>query len=295
MMTVSDQQNLDFLLLATLHSFGFNPHKPEGLQFNVGPPHPINVSIKPQKPDEDGGGFHRGLICRVLASKPVAASQWEFVEQLIKRRFEPGETSVKLPLIVRDEVKIDENGRIADGFAVPLDLYPSALQSLRNDVFRELNEGLVRFLKLLRWQQEIDAPHEVFDLQPSLYWRVRDGEFYIVGQKRRSGTTARSPVGITWSDEDQREFGALWAEEVEEPLGHELLREAKAALAASPRSALLLAATALETGVKTHLTKLVPDAGWLLAEMPSPPIHKMLRRYVPELHKKRGAATGLAN
>jgi hypothetical protein len=178
---------------------------------------------------------------------------------------------VKLPLTVRGEVKIDKSGRIADGFPVPLDLYPPALQALRDDVFRELNEGLVRFLKLLRWQQEIDAPHEVFDFQPSLYWRVQDGEFYLVGQKRRSAKTMRSPVGITWSDEDQREFAALWAQEVEEPLAHELLREARAALYGSPRSALLLAATALETGVKTHLSKLVPDAGWLLAEMPSAP------------------------
>jgi hypothetical protein len=79
----------------------------------------------------------------------------------------------------------------------------------------------------------------------------------------------------------------------EEPLGHELLREAKAAMRnGSPRSGLLLAATALEAGVKTHAAKLVPDADWLLAEMPSPPIHKMLRHYLPNLHASRG--TGLA-
>src|SRR5262245_14715500 len=97
--------------------------------------------------------------------RPITLSQWTFVEQLIKRRFEPGETSVKLPLMERGEVKIDESGRIADGFAVPLDLYLSALQSLCDEVFQELNDGLVRFLKLLRWQQEIDTPDTVFDFQ----------------------------------------------------------------------------------------------------------------------------------
>jgi hypothetical protein len=81
----------------------------------------------------------------------------------------------------------------------------------------------------------------------------------------------RSPAGISWQDEYEQEFGALWRQDkVEEPLAHELLREAKAALGGSPRGALLMAATALETGVKTHLSRLVPDASWLLSEMPSP-------------------------
>ena len=292
---ITQERKLDLLLLGTLRGFFFNPHRPEGLQFTAGPPRPLNVSVKPAKPGEDDSGLWHGLECRVLTSRAVTPNHWTFVEQLINRKFElSAETAVKLPLIIRGEVKIDESGRIADGFPVPFDLYPPALQTLCDDVFRELNDGLVRFLKLLRWQQEIDAPHRVFDFQPSLYWRVEDGggKFWGVGQKRKPGATTRSPAGIMWSDEDQQEFSGLWAQEVEEPLAHELLREAKAALR-SPRSALLMAATALETGVKTHLSWLVPDASWLLSEMPSPPVHKMLRYYVPELHDKRG--TGLAN
>jgi hypothetical protein len=77
----------------------------------------------------------------------------------------------------------------------------------------------------------------------------------------------------------------------EEPLAHELLREAAVALAGSPRSALLLTATALETGVKAHAAKLVPHAGWLLSEMPSPPIYKMWKDYLPNIH----ASTGLVD
>ncbi len=290
----SQERSLDFLLLGTLHGFFFNPHRPEGLEFAAGPPRPLNVSVKPEKPDEDGGGF-RGLQCRVLTQRRVAQNHWTFVEQLINRKFElSAETPVKLPLIVRDEVKIDETGHLANGFSVPFELYPPPLQILCDDVFRELDDGLVRFLKLLRWQQEIDAPHNVFDFRPSLYWRVAEGPYWHVGLKRQGGRPTRSPAGITWSEEDQREFAALWAQPTaEEPLAHELLREAKVALDGSPRSALLLTATALETGVKTHAAKLVPDASWLLSEMPSPPIHQMLRHYLPDLHKKRG--TGLAD
>ena len=42
-----------------------------------------------------------------------------------------------------------------------------------------------------------------------------------------------------------------------------------------------------------HAAKLVPDARWLLSEMPSPPIHMILRKYLPNLHATRG--TGLAD
>jgi hypothetical protein len=81
----------------------------------------------------------------------------------------------------------------------------------------------------------------------------------------------------------------LWARiDVVEPLGHELLREAKAAILSSPRSALLIAASAIETGVKMHISKIVPDASWLVREVPSPPVHKMLRTYIPDLHQRHG-------
>jgi hypothetical protein len=289
----AEERNIDFLLTGTLEGVFFNPFRPEGLQFTAGPPNPLNVRVAPEKPDSDPGGFQHGLNCRSVTSRSVPTKLANFVEQLIHRKFDwPDEPLV--PLIEREQVQIDAAGNIAEGFSVPFDLYPSALQEVCDDVFRELREGLERFLKLLRWQQEIDAPHQVFEFEPALYWRVAEGPYWHVGQRRRGSSTTQSPAGITWSNEDQREFGALWAQPAaEEPLAHELLREAKMALQGSPRSALLLTATALETGVKMHAAKLVPDAGWLLSEMPSPPIHKMLRDYIPMLHAGRG--TGLAD
>jgi hypothetical protein len=261
------ERNIDFLLTGMLEGFFFNPHRSEGLQFTAGAPNPLNVRVAPAKPDTDGGGFEHGLNCRALASRSVPAKLATFVEQLINRKFEwPDEPLVQLPLVRHGRVQIDATGYIAEGFSVPFDLYPSALQRVCDDVFRELHAGLERFLKLLRWQQEIDAPHRLFDFQPALYWRVAEGPYHHVGRKQRGGSTTRSPAGITWSDEDQRGFAALWAQPAaEEPLAHEPLREAKIALHGLPRSALLLAATALETGVKMHAAKLVPDAGWLLS------------------------------
>jgi hypothetical protein len=170
------ERDIDFLLEGTLRGFFFNPHRPEGLKFTAGPPRPLNVSVTPKKPDTDGGGFHYGLKCRVLTSRSVASGLCTFIAHLIDRKFEPSaDNPVELPLVQRGEIKIDETGHIADGFSVPFELYPPALQTVCDEVFRELRTGLERFLKLLRWQQEIDAPHRVFDFEPALYWRIADG------------------------------------------------------------------------------------------------------------------------
>ena len=292
----SRMESIDFLLTGNLSGFFFNPHRRDGLTFTSGPPKPLLLTVRPENPEKDDSGLMFGLRYRVVTTRTVAPEIRTFVKQLINRRFHLVlDSSIKLPLVKNNQVRIDAEGNVAEGFSVPFELYPADLQTLCDDVSRELSDGVLRFFKLLRWQQEIDAPHDVFgDFKPALYWKVSGETYSIVGFRRQGGNTIRSPAGITWTDEDERDFTALWVDpSAEEPLAHELLREAKAALTASPRSALLMTATALETGVKTHIAKLVPDARWLLSEMPSPPIHKMLRKYLPELHQKRG--TALAN
>lgn len=95
--------------------------------------------------------------------------------------------------------------------------------------------------------------------------------------------------GIRWDDEHPSDLQALWsAADLTEPLGHALLREAAALAIESPRSAILIMATALETAVKIHISKIVSNTGWLMEEMPSPPIHKVLRSYIPLIHRAHG-------
>lgn len=48
--------------------------------------------------------------------------------------------------------------------------------------------------------------------------------------------------------------------------------------------------SALETGIKTHISKLSPDTEWLLENLPSPPIDKIFKNYIPLLYEKCGRA-----
>jgi hypothetical protein len=69
-----------------------------------------------------------------------------------------------------------------------------------------------------------------------------------------------------------------------EPLAHELFQEAwNSKNSGSPKSALVMAIAALEAGVKQFIAKLAPDTEWLLQNLPSPPLVKLLEKYIPSL------------
>ena len=69
---------------------------------------------------------------------------------------------------------------------------------------------------------------------------------------------------------------------IQEPLAHVLLREALAASESRNwATALVMAMTAIEIGVKHLISQLVPEAAWLAEHLPSPPIDAILRDYLP--------------
>jgi hypothetical protein len=74
------------------------------------------------------------------------------------------------------------------------------------------------------------------------------------------------------------------------PLGHDLLREAWNIHEANPRSALVIAVSAIEVGLKHFITEQLPQTEWLLHNMPSPPIHKLVRDFLPTVPS--GASNG---
>jgi hypothetical protein len=72
----------------------------------------------------------------------------------------------------------------------------------------------------------------------------------------------------------------------EPPLGLQLLGEAWNQRITHPRSALVIGVTAAEIALKQLIGELAPDARWLVDNVPSPPIFKIARDYVPSLKVK---------
>jgi hypothetical protein len=97
--------------------------------------------------------------------------------------------------------------------------------------------------------------------------------------------TARGHVSsfLRPSEVSALEVQRLVAGRTSEPLGHELLREARTLSNRTPGSALVIAIAAAEVGFKELVADLVPDAQWMMEHVPSPPLELMLREYLPML------------
>jgi len=75
----------------------------------------------------------------------------------------------------------------------------------------------------------------------------------------------------------------------EQPLYHDLFREAWQSKENNPRSSLVMAMAAAETALKTTAVDLYKNAGttWLFENLPSPPIDRMLRDYIQLLPARK--------
>jgi hypothetical protein len=69
----------------------------------------------------------------------------------------------------------------------------------------------------------------------------------------------------------------------EEPIHHELIREAIEQIRTSPRAALIIGISALEIAVKQVMINLTTNAEWLITNTPSPNILKIIKHYFPLL------------
>ena len=71
-----------------------------------------------------------------------------------------------------------------------------------------------------------------------------------------------------------------------QPLGHQMLREAKFIRNSNPRISIVVAISALEVAAKECISKLNPESTWLVENLPSPEVRKLINEYIPKLLSK---------
>lgn len=141
-----------------------------------------------------------------------------------------------------------------------------------------LNEG-ENLLKLVRWRY--NSTFDLSEIKEKVYLTLDEvnwTEIYI----RPSGLVLTG----AWMSEEidvNKEIQKLLDLKITEPLYADILIEAKSQSSAAKRSAYILAVAALEIGVKQIIIKFKPDTSWLLDNIQSPPIEKLLREYLPQI------------
>lgn len=125
-----------------------------------------------------------------------------------------------------------------------------------------------------------------------LGWSL-DGEHWDVAPRRYAEPTLFSENALAGIELDAEGLGAvqafLNADEISEPLARQILLEAAALQSDNPRAAVVLAVAAAEIGVKVFAASSSTSASeaWLLQELQSPPLGKLIRAYVPRFTNER--------
>lgn len=191
-----------------------------------------------------------------------------------------------------DETMASEFNQISsasteDKFVTPNQLSPHAL-AFFDGILGKLSKQMNSTVSIFRWRYGLpEGP-----LNPG---RNRHEYFSTDGESWREIPLARSlsmSFGISTEplpspDVIRKEVAELAASGTEEPLGRQLFREAWNQKQERPRSALVIGVAAAEVGFKKLVGGLVPEAQWLMDEVQTPSLGKMLNNFLPTLPVKR--------
>jgi hypothetical protein len=182
---------------------------------------------------------------------------------------------------------LDEHLRV-DGipFMMPLSGLSSGVRTFIEHAYNGLRELVDFALGTVAWRGALGVPPYTYRAGPVEFSMGDSGTWHVLPFDAIADT--RRPDFLPNSRHEDV-VQALKAGDTE-PLGHQLWREAWNLRRATPRSALMIGYAAFETGVKQLIANLAPEAAWLIAEAPSPPVVKILREYLPTLSLKAPAS-----
>jgi hypothetical protein len=226
-----------------------------------------------------------GLDCDVETAFTPGRSVSAAFEALSARKLPAGSSR---PLAGDPQAEyIDAEGRITGGLIPSLSLMPQAFQEFARQLRGELFAAAAAALGLLRWRRRTLGSPRPF-LSRGAFWS-EDGEAWDHLPANTSLEVQAGGPCLELRPETAAELQSLIESHAVEPLGHVLFREAWSQRRVNPRGSLLMVMTALEVGVKQYITHCMPETEWLMDNVPSPPVVRMLCEYLPQLTPSAGA------
>ncbi|MFO1423581.1 MAG: hypothetical protein U1F70_07995 [Candidatus Competibacteraceae bacterium] len=241
-------------------------HKLEPMRFKVHRPAPMIVVFARkglQQIEATDGHF----FLRVLARRRPSVSTIIFLQQLLDQESHP-----ERPWSAG--FKADIQGKIRGSYYSEPSGGPENYEQFVMQLHQELFDAAA-ILSLARWRVDAHGTHQpILELCKGFFSRDAKTFFPLPLPGRCFREFHRE---LCVSDEQKAEIIAYYEQGVREPFAHRLFREAWAERLSSPRSALIAGVAALEIGVKEAIADLVPDAEWLVLNLPSPDVVKILR------------------
>jgi hypothetical protein len=148
-------------------------------------------------------------------------------------------------------------------------------------IHHEMYKYVLRTMRLIRWRTNSRGrPNPIRSaLFDGLKWSLDGTEWKPVADYISFKVSVSA--NPRWTSQEEQFVVAQTSGELDEPLGHELLREAWSNRSENPRSSIVLAVAAAEVGFKQFAANAFPDSAWILENVPSPPLVKMLAELFP--------------
>ena len=249
-------------------------HSRELMKFELGAPDDIRLFVRAPTDDERSKGQKSfNAFLDILGEfEPTKKSLLVFNALLEGRRPPEGEKARSAEDMINRE-----------GPSYGLEHYPDPFVSFVNTVEEKLSSPGHALVSVLRWRYAQEGPPSPIGSRGLFCsndngdsWHRLPGRYSIL-----SITPPHSVLDPRVIDTD--EILGFLESSSQEPVGHELLREAKELQHSSPRSAVFIAVSAVEVAVKSVIVGKVSDAAWLVEAMQSPPVVDILTHYFPRL------------
>ena len=159
--------------------------------------------------------------------------------------------------------------------------FPEHFIQYLSQIRNEMSESIKTILSIIRWRCGLLGPHQAISHR-GFYWSV-DNIFWHAAPDEIHCRIEVMDYNIRINQNIEADIQSMLLQNKEEPVHHELFREAWKLRNNNLRSSLLIGFTSLEVAVKNCISQIVPNSKWLVENLPSPPIEKILKEYFARL------------
>jgi hypothetical protein len=249
-------------------------HSKKELKLSVKDPGNITIEIRPPNNDERSKG-HKSFnaMCDTIGEFEPTKKALPVFKALLEGKRPP----------VGEKAETAEDMLVREGPSYGIEYYPNPFVSFVDKVNKKLSNSARTAISFIRWRYAQEGPPAPISSR-GLSWSNNDGKTWypLPGWYSIQDVTAPSSV-LKLEEISMHELSESISLGLEEPVYHELLREAKELKFKSSRSSILISISAAEVAVKGVIYKLVPNSQWLIENVQSPPIIRIIKDYFPQI------------
>jgi len=262
---------MHFKLEYTIREFSLP--QDEAMTIEVRNTHNVEVSIRtPNKDEQEQGHQTQHAFCDAYLELGVSEKNLEVFEEIEENK------------ILQPNSHWTQQYKGQDGKEISLpsiDEFPEHFKSFLNHVQKELSDSSKMVISALRWRANKLGPHDPISTR-GMSWS-KDNTFWHPAPSKLSARLSVISSATRLTGDAKKDIVDLVTKQYQEPVYHELFREAWGQRNNNPRSSLVTGISSLEVAIKSTIGTLIPGASWLSENMPSPPIIRLLNEYLPLL------------